>query len=55
MKRVDTDFTPPWPQHVGSAVVSPSSVPRYLIVEGRLGGSKTLGDYLLATKIVTVP
>jgi hypothetical protein len=55
MKRVDTDFTPPWPQHVGSAQVGPSSEPTYLIVEGRAGGSKPLGDYLLATTIVTAP
>ncbi len=40
-------------QHVASTVVGPSGVPRYLVVEGQAGGSKPLGDYLVATTIVT--
>lgn len=53
MKRVDNDFTPAWPQHVGRAEVASTDVPTYVIVHGRAGGAKPVGAYLLATTMAT--
>lgn len=53
LRHVDEDITPTWPSHLATGNVGPGTAPTYLIVQGREGGMAPLGDYLVASSLVS--